>query len=76
LNVTTSQSNIRVEEADDDSTRGRQISEAPNSCARDEMSQERADRKRQELKRELEDGVSTGTASKNVGVVKKKKRKF
>jgi hypothetical protein len=76
LNVTTSQSNIRVEEADDDSTRGRQISEAPNSCARDETSQERADRKRQELKRELEDGVSTGTASKNVGVVKKKKRKF
>jgi hypothetical protein len=70
------QSKIKSEKDDDESTRGRQISEAPSLRAKDETSQERADRKRQELKRELEEGVSTGAASKIVGVAKKKKRKF
>jgi hypothetical protein len=67
---------IKSEDAVGDSARGRQISEAPSSRARDEASQERADRKRQELKRELGESESTSAASKNVGVVKKKKRKF
>jgi hypothetical protein len=70
------QSKIKSEEAGDDSVRGRQISEAPSSRARDETSQERADRKRQELKRELAEGESPNATSKNVGVAKKKKRKF
>jgi hypothetical protein len=67
-------SSVKPENHDEEPMRGRQISEVPSSRARDETSQERADRKRQELKREI--GEGEGARQKAAGAVKKKKRKF
>jgi hypothetical protein len=67
-------SSFKPENHDEETKRGRQTSEVPSSCTRDETSQERADRKRQELKREI--GEGKGAGQKAAGIVKKKKRKF
>ncbi|KAF1818189.1 XLF-domain-containing protein [Dissoconium aciculare CBS 342.82] len=67
-------SSVKLENHDEETMRGRQISEVPSSRARDETSRERADRKRQELKREI--GEGEGARQKAAGAVKKKIRKF